>query len=328
MFTIVSKAIYGQEVEVFIQNMSYINGGAISDCSTIDFEDNSTVTVQFGVELKKPSAMVVGNSNLRIYTKKSSTINEVERYSQDVQESFWTTGDPQFFNVSLSITLDADEFNVSGGIFYAEFESSSGNKYSGCNYSIEKDEVPTFEISPSSTTVSCGSSSPKTFTVTNVYNSPGTITYQWQVGYGWEYNESVVTNFTTTTNSVQLTPIAYPPNDVKVTPVLDGVGYPQLTANVSLSGFDPAYPIIGANQLCSTATYSVNNLPAGTTVTSWSVSNSNIATILGNGNQATLTATGNGTVNITATLTNSCNQTATITKNNIEVGAQHSQIPQ
>ena len=95
-----------------------------------------------------------------------------------------------------------------------------------------------------------------------------------------------------------------------------------------MSGFDPAYPIIGANQLCSTATYSVNNLPAGTTVTSWSVSNSNIATILGNGNQATLTATGNGTVNITATLTNSCNQTATITKNNIEVGAQHSQIPQ
>jgi hypothetical protein len=320
IFTLFSFNLYSQ-VNVVIEGMAYISGSTISDCTTIDFEENSSVTVQFGVTLEKPSSYVAGTSNLRIFTKKTSSDFEVQRYTQTVQESFWSNGDPQFFTASLTITLNASQFNVSGGLFYAEFETSGNFKTSSCNYSIEKDEVPTFTISPSSTTVSCNDNSPKTFTVDNAYNSPGTLTYNWQVGSGWYYNGTAVSNFTTSTNTIQLTPYQFPPSNVKVTPVLDGESYPQLTSNVGIGGFNPAYQIIGDNDLCSTATYTIDNLPAGISVSSWSTSNSNIATISSNGNQATLTATGNGTTAVSATLTNSCGQTKTITKNNIEVGA-------
>jgi hypothetical protein len=59
--------------------------------------------------------------------------------------------------------------------------------------------------------------------------------------------------------------------------------------------------------------FTINNLPAGQNV-SWSVSNPAVATLSGTSNaQATLTIIGSGSVNIIATISNTCSQTTTRT---------------
>lgn len=200
--TFISTITYGQDVTVEIQNMTYLSGGSISDCGTIDFEDNSSITVQFGIQLEKPSSLVIGTADLKVLTKTTSSSSPDTEDSQSVQESFWATGDPQFFTASKSITLYANDFNTSGDEFYVEFAG-----YESCKYSIVKDEVPSFSLAPTSTSVSCGSTSVKNFSVTpSNIPSGATVSYQWSVGNGWLRDGNPASNFTTTSTTVQLTP--------------------------------------------------------------------------------------------------------------------------
>jgi hypothetical protein len=73
ILTLMSTFIYGQTATVEIQNMTYLNGGSISNCGTIDFEDNASITVQFGIQLEKPSSLVIGTANLKVLTKTTSS---------------------------------------------------------------------------------------------------------------------------------------------------------------------------------------------------------------------------------------------------------------
>jgi len=304
--------------------MTYLSGGSISDCSTIDFEDNDEVTVQFSIELKKPYNMAVGTGNLKIFTKKSSSYPEIERYNEIVQNISWSGSQPdEFYYSSLSITLDAVDFNTSGGKFYACYISSSGVSYCSCNYSIEKDEVPSFSLSPTATTVSCQNTSPKTFTVTpSNIPSGANVVYNWSVGSGWLRNGNPVSNFTTTTTSVTLVPYNFPPNNVNVTPILNGDSYPTLTSTVSLGNFNPVFEISGDNYVCDTSVYTFNNLPSSISIQSVSTSNPNIATATLNSNtgEVTVTKVADGIITLSAVLQNSCNQTVTKTKENIQIG--------
>ena len=88
--TFISTITYGQDVTVEIQNMTYLSGVSISDCGTIDFEDNSSITVQFGIQLEKPSSLVIGTADLKVLTKTTSRSSPDTEDSQSVQESFWT----------------------------------------------------------------------------------------------------------------------------------------------------------------------------------------------------------------------------------------------
>lgn len=312
---------YGQGVTVEIQNMTYLSGGNISDCGTIDFEDNNEVTVQFGVNLEKPTNLAVGNGYLRVYTKKTSSSPEIERYSQIIQSVSWS-GDntTETFGASLSITLDAIDYNISGGKFYVCYTSSSNTNYCSCNFSIEKDEVPSFSLAPTSTTVSCGSTSVKNFTVTpsNIPNG-ATVSYQWNVGNGWEdTNGNPISNFTTTSTFVQLRPYQYPPNNVSVTPILNGVSYPQLTSTVSLGTFNPFINIVGDDYVCSSGVYTLDNISSFNNVTIQSVSSSNtsIATASYNSTNGEITVNkvSDGIITLSVVLQNSCNQPRTKTK--------------
>ncbi|MCX7546368.1 T9SS type A sorting domain-containing protein [Xanthomarina sp. F1114] len=324
LFLLLSKITFSQ-VTVTVENMNYLNGTTISNCGVIDFEDNSSVSIQMFVKMKKPINLAMGNSNLIIYTKKTTSTYEVSRYSQIVQTVNWSESNGEhIFYATIPITLSAIEFNVTGGFLYASLEYSNGLSSESCNYPIVKDEVPTFTLSPSGTVyMACGSTNPVNFTVDNVYDSQGSLEYHWSIGTGWldENGNSTPATFTTTSDNITLTPIATPPGNVNVVPELDNTSYPELTAIFGLAPYNPTNLISGNSSLCSTATYSVNNLPSGVSVTSWSVSDNTIATITTNGNQATLTATGNGTVSITANLINACGQTKPIVKNNIYVGA-------
>jgi hypothetical protein len=315
ILTLMSTFIYGQTATVEIQNMTYLNGGSISNCGTIDFEDNASITVQFGIQLEKPSSLVIGTANLKVLTKTTSSNSPNTEDSQSVQESFWTTGDPQFYNASKSITLYANDFNTSGGEFYVEFAG-----YESCKYSIVKDEVPSFSLVPTNTTVSCESTSVKNFTITpSNIPSGANVSYQWSVGSGWEdTNGNPISNFTTTSTFVQLRPYQYPPDNVSVTPILNSVSYPQLTSTVSLGTFNPFINIVGDDYVCSSGIYSLDNISSFNNVTVQSVSSSNtsIATASYNSTNGEITVNkvSDGIITLSVILQNSCNQTRTKTK--------------
>ena len=73
--------------------------------------------------------------------------------------------------------------------------------------------------------------------------------------------------------------------------------------------------IYGDTSLCSSSNYSVINLPIGHTFSSWSISNSSIATLSTTSRTiTTLRKVGQGTVILTANILNSCNENIPITK--------------
>ncbi|MBJ7883036.1 T9SS type A sorting domain-containing protein [Gelidibacter salicanalis] len=298
----------------------YVNGQtSVTNCGTIDFETTENNTLTFYYTLTKTSSST-GEGFLKIKLKYNSSSNGAERGNQYITSNLWNSN--QYVH-TIATNIDASEVQVNGSSIYLEFTevSSPFDYYNSCEHPIIKTPVPSFSLTPNSTTVSCESTSVKNFTVTpsNIPNG-ATVTYQWNVGNGWLRNGNPASNFTTSTPSVTLTPNAFPPGNVNVTPVLNGDSYPTLTSAVSLGSFNPVYQISGVNGFCTTATYTVNNLLSGTSVTSWSVSNNNIATISSNGNQATLTAVGSGLVSISANITNSCGQSKPFHKINIVVG--------
>ena len=291
---------------------------SINHCSTIDFNLETTVRLQFDVSLTKLSTTIVNAGTIQIYYQKSSTDSKMEvgaPYSVPASPNFNTS-----FSASFDIELYANNFNISGGTLFAIYQPFGGNENrTTCNYPIIKDETPTFTLSTTPTSINCNSTSPVIFTVNNIHGSSGTKSYNWVIGSGWNYNGSTApTNLTTynTTNTLTLVPTAFPPNNVQVTPVLDDQAYSQLTTTVNLSDYDPNYSISGVNTICNTATYSINSLPSGTTITSWSSSDTNIVTISAiNNYQATVTKTGNGSATISAIVQNSCGQSKPFTKN-------------
>lgn len=216
--------------------------------------------------------------------------------------------------------MNQSDFNTSGGTLFAVFKTSGGIEYqTSCSYTITKTQVPTFTLSPTTTTVSCGSTSPVTFSVANVYNSSGTLSYAWSIGSGWTGTvNSSLSSITLTPSSAVILP-----SNVLVTPILNGISYPTKTCTVYRAPFISAAIITGNIGLCNNTptTYTVTGLSAGSSVLSWSISDSTIAT-LGNtsGISTTLTKVGSGSVTLLATIQNSCNQTITIPKI-ISVGA-------
>lgn len=77
-FAFTTSVFYGQ-VNVTIENMTYLSGASIPNCGTIDFQDNSSVTIQFGVRLEKPSSLVIGTVNLNVLTRKTTNDSPINR---------------------------------------------------------------------------------------------------------------------------------------------------------------------------------------------------------------------------------------------------------
>lgn len=292
--------MYGQTVEVKIDGMTYLNGQSISNCGNIDFGTNSTVSIQFAITLTKPHNLVVGDGKLFVYTQGLSGAI-VERSMEIIQSVSFDT----FYQGSFNVSLNASEFNTTGGYLYAEFKNSSGLAYSStCDYTLTKTNVPTFSLSPNTIPVYCDNFDSKNFTVTssNVPNG-ATVTYQWSYP-GWSGN---VTN---TMSSITLTPINNNlPSSVTVTPYINGVSYPSKTCTVTRGPYTSSATISGATNICSgTSTYTIANVIAGQTV-NWSLSNPSIATLSNQSNsQVDVTFTGNGAQTLKATVTNACNQ--------------------
>jgi hypothetical protein len=304
-------------VTVGFQDLQYTNNGqptiSVANCGNIDLASSTSTTINFGINLSKPKALVVGNGNVKVFTKNSSGDVEVVRQTIPILSSSWTDTDTSTTSTTASISLNSSDFNLSDGSLYVAYISSSDTRYqTTCSYTITKAQPPIFTLSPSTVSVPCGSTAPITFTASNVYNSSGVLNYYWNVGAGWTISAGT---YATSTNTLSLTPASYPPSNVSVTPNLDGKNYPQKTASITLAPFTSTATISGNSSICSgTSTYSLSGLLANQTVT-WSLSNSSIATLGStNGASTTLTNVAQGTVKLTAMIINTCNQTTSITR--------------
>ncbi|MFV0572583.1 MAG: T9SS type A sorting domain-containing protein [Xanthomarina gelatinilytica] len=301
---------FSQNVTVSIENLK-ANNVTVPNGSPIDMGNDSSINVTFRVDLAKDANYTIGPAKVWISVFNSSG-NRTDHFITTVPESELITGassPPYDFNI-----LDSEIDFGNGNYLMATLKQDNQPGADWDSQQVQIIKTPAFELLPSSLSLPCDDTSSRTFTLTNGGNLSG-VTYQWNIGNGWTGNVGNGSSITLTPNSGTSLP-----SDVSVTPIYNGENQPTLTCNVNRSAFTTQATIFGRN-VCSTTTYSVINLSNDEFVTSWNVSDSNIAIISENGNQATLTTTGNGTITVSATLENSCGQTKTIEKTNIYVGA-------
>jgi hypothetical protein len=307
---VLTTVSFSQNITVSIENLK-ANNVTVPSSSPIDMGTNSSVNVTFRVDLEKLESYTIGPAKVWISVFNSSG-NRTDHDIVPVTASEFITGASANFGFDI---LDSEIDFGNGNYLSATLKQDNqpGAEWESQHIPIIK--TPAFELSKSSLSLPCGDISQRTFTVINGANLNG-VTYQWNVGNGWSGNVG-------NGSSITLTPISGTvlPSDIFVIPIYNGENQPTLTCNVNRAAFSTSAVITGSSQLCNTATYAVNNLPSGTSVTAWSVSNTSITSIFGNGNQATLNVIGNGTITIYATVTNACGQTKTITKNNINIGS-------
>lgn len=230
------------------------------------------------------------------------------------------TGINRGFNFEVYDT-DTDN-NGSGYIdLRAQCTSCSTNLYWDSNkiYITKAPPVPTFTASPSTLTLACGDVSSKTFTVIPANIPSGaSVTYQWNIGTGWSGQPS-------NQNSITLTPL-YPtslPSSVSVTPYINGVAKSTVYFNV-IRGNVANGSISGNPVVCSSSSFSYIGLLPGQTVT-WSLSN-NTAGILTttSGTSTIFTLVNLVSVNLIATVLNTCGTTFTKSVSIISGGPQMS----
>lgn len=191
---------------------------------------------------------------------------------------------------------------------------------------VETPPPPTFTLSPSPTlNVPLGTSAAQTFTVTNVYNSPGVTSYEWNLGSsanGWLFNGTAAPqNISTTTNTLTLTPDACANlSNVSVTVRINNANYTTLNCTVSRSVPSAnTFSIAGPNEFCNTGNYSISGGSLCGATVSWSLGNLNNSPNVGslsctNCNTTTLTKINNGTAWLIATVTFPNNTTFTYEK--------------
>ncbi|WP_445954850.1 T9SS type A sorting domain-containing protein [Yeosuana sp.] len=287
-----------------------VNGTQISNCGTIAFGANNSVSLSLTLKIIKPSTTNVGDfATFKLYTKYDSNSDPIFIDGIIVPNNAFTQGTSWEAEFSQT-TLQASSIASSGSVFYGEYEISGNLKYKTCNYALTK---PVFTLSSNTNSIPCGSLSPITFTVNNINSSPGTLSYNWVIGTGWNYNGiTAPTNLTTSSNTLTLVPTMYPPSNISVIPILSSVAQPQKVVTLSLAPFTTTSATINGNtSICepsTTSVYSIANLPSGLTVT-WSSSNTAIATVNSTtGTSTTVNKVSNGTFNLIARVTNSCGQ--------------------
>lgn len=287
-----------------------VNGTQISNCGTIAFGANNSVSLSLTLKIIKPSTTNVGDfATFKLYTKYDSNSDPIFIDGIIVPNNAFTQGTSWEAEFSQT-TLQASSIASSGSVFYGEYEISGNLKYKTCDYALTK---PAFILSSNTNSIPCGSLSPITFTVNNINSSPGTLSYNWVIGSGWNYNGNTApTNLTTSSNTLTLVPTVYPPSNISVTPILSSVAQPQKVVTFSLAPFTTTSATINGNtSICepsTTSAYSIANLPSGLTVT-WSSSNTAVATVSSTtGTSTTVNKVSNGTFNLIARVTNSCGQ--------------------
>ena len=236
----------------------------------------------------------------------------VERSWVQIQESFWSTSQPNTYSSTSAFTINSSEFNVSGGTLFVVFKSNSGVEYqTTCSFTITKTPPPSFTLSPTTLSLPCGDISQKTFTVTPANIPAGAnVTYNWSHP-GWTLVSSTATSRTLVPISGTITP-----SNVTVTPSINSLSQPVLTSIISRAPLVNNASISGADVVClGNNTFNLLNLGQNNTV-SWSINSAGVASI-SSSTQSNVTINGiaSGAVEIIATISNPCQQTRIVRKN-------------
>ena len=181
---------------------------------------------------------------------------------------------------------------------------------------IKIKETPpiSFTVAPSTLNVTTGTSVSQTYTVTNVYSTPGVTGYTWNLGAtpnGWTYLGAAAPAIIATSAPTLALQTEVCATTIKSVSAIVNIG--AATYNTSNSAVvtvsPPAYTITGPPRVCAgtTANYSIN-APAGSTV-NWVVSPAGIVTTPNpsTGLSTTLNKVADGTCTLTANVsTNGC----------------------
>jgi hypothetical protein len=161
---------------------------------------------------------------------------------------------------------------------------------------------------PTTTTISCGSTTAQTFTVTNVNGTGGVTNYTWNLGTtpnNWLYNNAAAPATVTTgiTNTITLTPVCgSTPKNISATVTANLTAYNTNTSTVSIS--QPVMSISGNSPICTSQNYLITGLPSCNTTVLWSVSPTGIVTPnTSTSATPTFTKAANGNITLSATVT-------------------------
>lgn len=305
------------QVVVSVQDLQYTNNGQPAvyptNCGNIDLASSTSTSINLGINLSKPNGQVVGLSDLYVYTQKSSSDYRVQRSWSQIQESYWnhpSSGNDTYLTTA-SFSINASDFNASGGTLFVVFKSSSsGMEYqTTCSFTITKTPPPTFTLSPTTLSIPCGSVAPVTFSYSNVYSTPG-VTYNFSYS-GWTFVSQ-------TPNSITLKPTNgnVLPSNFTLVPIVNGITQPYKVCTITRAPFSTTSTITGGGIICpgSTATFNLSDSGSFTNVT-WSIAEIGVATIQNSTNSSvTVEALTSGSFTIKAIVENACGQTQQITR--------------
>ncbi|WMI66848.1 T9SS type A sorting domain-containing protein [Aestuariibaculum sp. YM273] len=316
MLLLIVNKVSGQ-ITLTLDEIYLNNQTSIENCNTVDFGLTTNNYLVFYYTLQKPINQAVSDGTIKVILKYDSSSSS-EKNSSVIGSALWNTTD--MYSNSITANIQASQIQASGSSILLEF-SEGGYTYKSCEYPLIKIPTPEFNLQPTSVSFGCGSISSRAFTAVNVYNSPGAVSYNWNVGTGWKQNGTPVNGtFTTTTNSITLEPVSGSvlPSNVTMTATLNGVVYPPKTTTISRSAMSQTITAIsGPSTICSGNTnynFGTENVLPGQTVT-WSLSNSSVASLSNTSNTGvTLNLIGSGEVTLTATISNDCGQSYSKTK--------------
>ena len=283
----------------------------------IDFGDAQSVVVKFKVQFTKPDYLEIGQVSYVAGTNKNNG------WSQLFTPQYFTLGlNNTGFSDLREYTIYASDYSVNSVNNYlsAIVQQTTGQTLTYTSNKIYIKRNPQFTLISNVNSVTCGSTTPVNFTMQNIDNVG--ITYHWHIGSGWLLPNGTPSpeTITSTINSLSLTPTSFPLSSINVTPIYNGNSLAVRSKTITLAPYSITASISGSSKICTSGNYSVAGLLSGETV-QWSLSSNTIASLSNStANSVTVNKIGNGTVNLIATITNSCNQTTPVIKT-INIGA-------
>ena len=271
---------------------------------------------------------ISGNKYWNISTNPYTTFGNITTYKYKIPAGWYlnstlSTGN-NYITATGPVTLTPTANSGNGGLIeYIAKNDCSGAFFEGTpRYITINRPNPTFTLAPNAVAFTCGTPQTRTFTVSTANNISCSLSYTWNLGAnnGWllPNGNPAPANISTQTNTLTLTSANgnILPSNVRVTPVVNGVVYPQLTSNVSWSTFVNSASISGADVVClGNNTFNLLNLGQNNTVT-WSINSAGTAVISSSTqSNVTINATSSGAVEIIATISNPCQQTRIVRKN-------------
>ena len=170
-------------------NVEYLNS-QISNCNNVDLNLNNAHYITIDIQMEKYYDQNKSNNvndiavSGTIYIKLAARGTEINLETISINSSDWNTNSSltkDVVNKSRQVTIYNDDLDdYENDKLFVTYEQGSviyGDTYS-CPHTITR---PHYNLSPTTTSVSCNSTSSNTFTVDNVNNPPGSLEYH--LGY-------------------------------------------------------------------------------------------------------------------------------------------------